>query len=132
MTRRRDGHAPLDLFFGMPIPAAAPVASRRKHAAATAVHTPSKSGGEPLYQWWHDVAAECPDGRTAAEHCWPVDGKGWAHVVVGLSTAPASFRCVPAQRHPKHAASVMLPVGGLAPGERISHAQSRAELAGRE
>ena len=119
---------PLDLFFGGPLPAtAAPPPARRPRAPGRLVPPPIAVGPSvdrvPTCQRWHEVAAECPEGRSAAAHCWPVDGIGWAHVVTDVG-----ILCVPGEMC---AGPQILPVGGLLVGQRTSDAQRLGELGGR-
>lgn len=122
--------APLDLFDARPFVVTPSPEAVRVPASPRAVYAPILPGAasstvqrEPLDQRWHDMAAECPAHRSAAAHCWPVDGKGWAHLVEG-DGAP---RCVPAVQ----VLGEMRPVAGLQGWERTTDAQRLAELGGR-
>lgn len=128
-----EGAAPLQLFIGGPVAVtpspAAPVTLALMPAKSTAPKV--LSAGEPTRQAWHDVAAECPDGRSATEHCWPVDGRGLVHVVPRGDEHDQQIRCVAGERNPEVGGCCYVPIGGLKGGERTTHAQRLAELGAR-
>lgn len=130
------GPPPDSLFFGDPIRPASPPTAKAMPLREPVITRPApviQAGApvrEPISQAWHEVAAECPDGRTAAEHCWPVDGKAWVHLVEAGDQRDQVIRCVPGERNTEVGGQCYVPVGGLA-GGRTTHAHRLAEFGAR-
>jgi hypothetical protein len=131
--RLLEGAPPNSLFFGEPIRPETPPTVAPVTLALVPVWAAPKllAAGEPTHQAWHDVAAECPEGRSAAEHCWPVDGRGLVHVVSPGDEHDQKIRCVTGERNPEVGGCCLVPIGGLKGGQRTTHAQRLAELGAR-